>query len=84
MLITRVITAQSIITNVKSSPYVTIGISPFHKTRRLAYRPFGSLGKRIMFSLCIFVLQKLFMWFIIYLTGQPEGECESPDPANKF
>lgn len=53
---TRVITAQSIITNVNKSEYVTIGISSFRKIQKPANRPFGSPGKYIIFSLCYFLL----------------------------
>lgn len=46
-----VITAQSIITNVNKSKYVTIGTSSFREdVRQLANRPFGSLGKHIILS----------------------------------
>ena len=29
-------------------------------------------------------LKNLYVWHIIYLTGQPEGECSSPDPAKIY
>ena len=57
---TRVITAQSIITKVNKSLYVTIGTSSLQSIRQLAYRPFGSLGKYIILS----------MWLPPVLIGQ--------------
>lgn len=63
---TRVTTAQSIITKVNKSLYVIIGTSPFRNTRRLTYRPFGSLGKYIMLSRFRDVHVIIFLLFYVY------------------
>ena len=49
--------AQSIVTNVNKSLYVTIGTSPFlSKVRRLTYRPNNPPGKDIIFLNYIFLI----------------------------
>lgn len=50
-LLTRVDTAQSIITKVNKSLYVTIGIAPFARLEQMETVP-GCLGKYIIFSMC--------------------------------
>lgn len=58
---TRVTTAQSIITKVNKSLYVTICTSSFHSVRQLAHRPLGPLGKYIiMVSLLYINLTQIF------------------------
>lgn len=47
----RVITAQSIITNVNKSAYVTIGTSSFQNIQQPTYHPFGSPDKHIILSM---------------------------------
>ena len=49
---TRVITAQSIITNWNKSLYVTIGTSSFQRLGSWHNRPIGSPGKYIILSRC--------------------------------
>ena len=56
MKITRVITAQSIVTNWNKSGNVTIRISPFRLIlQRLAYYPISSLIKHIILSKSILI-----------------------------
>ena len=66
---TRVITAQSIITKVNKSLYVTIGTSSLPNVRQLEYRPFGSPGKHIILSLCYFSVYRLIQKVVPYLAG---------------
>jgi hypothetical protein len=48
LCVARVTIAQSIITKVNKSLYVTIDTNSFQKTQQLAYHPFGSPGKYII------------------------------------
>ena len=77
MLITRVITAQSIITNVNKSLYVTIAPAPFLSSGGWRNRPFGSLGKHIILSMYESPLKLWDGLGIICLTRQPIRKVKS-------
>ena len=67
---TRVITAQSIITNWNKSLYVTIGTSSFQRLGSWHNRPIGSPGKYIILSRCIsFMYKEIYTLHIVISIG---------------